>query len=415
MNKKIYVGMMAFGIAASFWACGSGDIIKADDECKTMKTTPENDPAFGIVPSHLTPEVCPPCFEGSPVSSSSSKQQPPPSSATVPGPSSSVGSQTQSSSSEFKINLSSSVPYSYTPRSSTTWHGPTSSSSSSGGVVIPPNGVGSCAPVPATIDMGGTTEWTFTHGSAVNATQLLKASFTWEFEGVEPATVTVTGATGTRQKATYKKASGKHGAKVTLTLGGSQYPVTCSPVQVNGAKITGCKCSTEAKSVDYTATPDVKWTVTGCTTGAGLTLSYEWDGAPGSETYVKTFTAANPGYVPKLKVMNNDNTVIEVASCPAVKITDGPEYQITTTQKAGAIDLPKGTSAVVVSVQNDGYVFCQIDRAKANSTTGTFRGTVNKVPLSGNDYKEIQVTAGGIPVGSTLEFDIDVPLTCGVR
>jgi hypothetical protein len=112
--------------------------------------------------------------------------------------------------------------------------------------------------------------------------------------------------------------------------------------------------------------------------------------------------------------MNNDNTVIEVKNCPAVKLTDGPEYQITTTQKAGAIDLPKGSSNVVVSVQNEGYVFCQIDREKANSTTGTFRGTVNKTTLSGNDYKEIQLP-GGIPVGSTLEFNIDVPLTCGVR
>ena len=69
MNKKIYVGMMAFGIAASFWACGSGDIIKANDEDRTMRQIMEKDSTFGVVASHLTPEVCPPCFEGSPITS----------------------------------------------------------------------------------------------------------------------------------------------------------------------------------------------------------------------------------------------------------------------------------------------------------------------------------------------------------
>ncbi len=414
MNKKFYLGMMSFGLAATFWACGSGEIFKADEDDKTMGMEME-DPAFGVVKDVLTRELCPQCFEGTPESSSSSKQQPPPaSSATFSSPSSSISQQPQSSSSEFQINLSSSTPYSYTPRSSTQGPGPGIQSGIS--AVVSTNGVGTCAPDPAlaTVDVGVKTTWKFTRGASVATTDLIKASFAWTFEGGTPSTAEATGASGLSQSVSYAT-SGSHGATVTVTLGGSSYPVTCSPVHVNGAKITGCTCTTASKSVDFTATPDVAWAVTGCTTSPGLTLSYEWDGAPGSEAYVKTFTAANPGYVPKLVVKNNDNTMIEVKTCPAVKITDGPEYQITTTQKAGAIDLPKGTSAVVVSVQNDGYVFCQIDRAKANSTTGAFKGTVNKVALSGNDYKEIQVNASGIPVGSTLEFDIDVPLTCGVR
>ena len=37
MNKKIYAGMIAFGIAASFWACGSGEIMNPSENDKTMK------------------------------------------------------------------------------------------------------------------------------------------------------------------------------------------------------------------------------------------------------------------------------------------------------------------------------------------------------------------------------------------
>ena len=31
MNKKFYVGTLAFGVAASFWACGSGDILNPNN------------------------------------------------------------------------------------------------------------------------------------------------------------------------------------------------------------------------------------------------------------------------------------------------------------------------------------------------------------------------------------------------
>ena len=409
MNKKIIIGSALLGFAATFWACGSGEIFTMTDDDKLELSEDI------LVDQSLVQDStkCPGCWNrgGTSQSSSSVSKR---SSTSRPQ----LSSVAYSSIEGISVNLQSSSSYDWTPQSSAGHHGPGPvpvSSSSQEIIVKPGNDVGSCAPDPslATVNVGEKTTWKFTRGSAVATTDLIKATFTWNFEGGTPSTATATGASGLSQSVSYA-ASGSHGATVTVTLGASSYPVTCSPVQVNGAAITGCKCSTSATSVDYTATPDVAWAVTGCTTGAGLTLSYEWDGAPGTEAYIKTFTAPHAGYTPKLRVMNNDNTVIEVKNCPAVKLTDGPEYQITTTQKAGAIDLPKGSSNVVVSVQNEGYVFCQIDREKANSTTGTFRGTVNKTTLSGNDYKEIQLP-GGIPVGSTLEFNIDVPLTCGVR
>ena len=119
MNKKIYVGMMAFGVAATFWACGSGDIIKADKDDETMSIIVEDNPSLGVSKDVMTRETCPQCFEGSVLPSSSSKKQTPVSSATVSS-SSPFGPSTQSSSSsELIINMSSSSSRTpYVPRSS---------------------------------------------------------------------------------------------------------------------------------------------------------------------------------------------------------------------------------------------------------------------------------------------------------
>ena len=85
-------------------------------------------------------------------------------------------------------------------------------------------------------------------------------------------------------------------------------------------------------AVNYLKTPDVKWTVTGCKTGATV-MTYSWDGgAAGAETsFTKTFSAATASAAPTLFVANNDNTLQEVA-CTPVKVTEGEEFKIETTQ-----------------------------------------------------------------------------------
>ena len=344
------------------------------------------------------------------IKSSSSKKRSS-SSLFVPIPLSAVSSSTMYSSSSKVVYLSSSSSIIMKELSSSNDR-PIKLSSSSAALSL--TGGGSCAPLKAIVDQGEEVIWKYSVGGIVKTTDMYSANLKWSTPGGMPEALDGKGAKFMSDTVDYAT-SGQHTASLILSTSKGSFSINCDPVQVNGTNITGCKCTSASKSVDFTATPDVSWSVSGCTTGAGLTLSYEWDGIPGDTSYTKTFTAANDGYVPKLMVKNNDNTVIEVKTCPAVKLTDGPEYQITTIQGAGAIDLPKGTSAVVVNVNNDGYVFCMIDRVKANSSTGAFSGTINKVPISGQDYKEVQVIAGGIPVGTTLMFDIDVPLTCGVR
>ncbi|MBR6449805.1 MAG: hypothetical protein IKS96_07665 [Fibrobacter sp.] len=354
MNKKIFAGTVALGIAASFWACGSGEIIKPDNDDNTMAIQVPENPALGVSKDVMNSVTCPACFVGAP-SSSSTKQQPKPqSSATIPGLSSAyVPPVQQSSSSEFEINLSSSTPYSYTPRSSSDpgpGPGPIFVSSSSE-TVIEANQAGTCAPDPtkATIDVNGTTTWKYTRGSGVAAASLLSAAFAWEFEGGTPPTASATGAGGMSQNVTYTT-SGSHGAKLTLTIGSSHYPITCSPVQVNGAKITGCKCSALNKKPDIAAQELGTWSVTGCTSTGHQITGYEWSGATGEgPAATQAFTAKNQAAAPTVKVANDDNTVVTV-QCDTVIAIDANDPDYILTKQDTKIQMPKGESTLVLDL-----------------------------------------------------------------
>ncbi|MBQ3779258.1 MAG: hypothetical protein II835_14570 [Fibrobacter sp.] len=408
MNKKIY-GMMALGIATGFWTCGSGDILQLNggDEIMNIPMGTENDGA--VITDRMTEANCPECFAGG-MPSSSSKKVVVTSSSSSPSVSQSSSSQktVRSSSSRNPVLSSSSAYVPPTPGSSTS----VSSSSAKSGA----GQIGTCAPVQATYEKdeagGKGVVWKFTRDPSVAATQLISASFNWSFEGATPDKASATGANGLSQSVKYST-SGPHTAKVAISIGAAVYQVDCSPVQVNGEPITGCKCTTEATSIDYTATPTATWSVTGCTTGAGLNLAYQWDGAPGEASYSPTFTAAAASYAPVLKVANDDNTVVDV-TCPAIKITEGPEYIIKETQGAGAIKLPAGST--IVSLEVDAYnntVFCQV--ARADTPSGALNGTVNKVAIEGSDYIAVSMPAGSLKKGTTLEFVLDGPATCGVQ
>ncbi len=412
MNKKIY-GLMAMGVATGFWACGSGDImtVSGDDVYVSMvaEDTITIDGTVNSEPAKLK-QRCPQCFEGS-VPSSSSVTPPP-----TPNYSSSSRPANQSSSSERVVKSSSSgassSSYTYPQNSSSSNGGGASSSSKT------PTGddrIGSCAPEQAIYEKDAAekgVKWKFTRDPSVAATSLLSASFKWTTADGTPSTASATGTGGLYHTAKYTT-SGVHNASLTVSMGAANYTIQCSPVQVNGEPITGCKCTTEATSIDYTATPTATWSVTGCTTGAGLNLAYQWDGAPGEASYSPTFTAAAASYAPVLKVANDDNTVVDV-TCPAIKITEGPEYIIKETQGAGAIKLPAGST--IVSLEVDAYnntVFCQV--ARADTPSGALNGTVNKVAIEGSDYIAVSMPAGSLKKGTTLEFVLDGPATCGVQ
>ncbi|MBR6941594.1 MAG: hypothetical protein IKH55_00675 [Fibrobacter sp.] len=411
MNKKILVGTAALGIAASFWACGSGEIIKPDNDDNTMALEVPENPTLGITKDVMNATNCPNCFVGAP-SSSSTKQQPKPqSSATIPGPTSTyVPPVQQSSSSEFQINLSSSAPYSYTPRSSSDpgpGPGPIFVSSSSE-TVIDANQAGTCAPDPskATIDVNGSTTWKYTRGSGVAAASLLTAVFAWEFEGGTPPTANATGAGGMSQNVSYTT-SGQHGAKLTLTIGASHYPITCSPVQVNGAKITGCKCTALNKMPDIAEGEVGTWTVTGCSSTGHQIIGYEWpagftgDGA--AATYA--FTAKKQSQAPIVKVANDDNTVQNV-QCDEVTAVDAndPDYVINGTA-TGTFTVGPGTYKMVYACKADQYDQRPI---VVEAPSGAVSGTVGGVKFSVSPNGRAETYKS-----TTSNKPIDVEITSG--
>ena len=343
--------------------------------------------------------------------SSGSKEQKSSSSKKQEISSSSVKKETSSTSKPLSSSIvrsSSSVK-----QSSSSYIPPVQSSSSM--IAVPDYGGGSCAPVKASVPQGENVVWKYAVGGNVNAVDVLSADFKWTTPGGTPESLEGNGPKFVSDSVAYAT-SGQYKATLTLTTSKGTFDINCSPVLVSGAPITGCKCTTSATgAVDFTQSPGVEWSVTGCSTGAGLDLSYEWDGtAAGTSTsYTKVFTSAHPGYTPKLIVKNNDKTMVEV-TCPSVKITEGPEFVIKMTQGAGAIKLPKGTSNVVLDIEAyNNTVFCNVNRD--DSPSGALNGTVNKTAIKGSDYIAVSMPAGTLVKGATLEFTLDVSATCGVQ
>ena len=342
MNKKIY-GLMAFGVAAGFWACGSGDILEPNEGDNIMKLDMANqDDSTATDPSVswdvMTKANCPRCFEGVAKSSSSRgrgvrssssingrSSSSVYSSSSVPGP---VPGNSSSSSAVTRpkpgSSSSSANPGPNPVSSSSVAPKPVSSSSSA--APGPASDFGTCAPARTPIAKGDTVSWVL---KAKDPTLLMNASTSWTMVGGTPDAVNAVKGMGGRTAQTKYAASGDYVATAQVTVGAANYTVTCDGLHVNGDPITGCECTTEATSVDFTAAPGgaVTWSVAGCATGAGIGLTYEWDGFAGETAYSLPFTAAHPGYTPKLVVKSTDHSVVEV-TCPTVKVTSGPEYPL---------------------------------------------------------------------------------------
>ena len=314
---------------------------------------------------------------------------------------SSSSNKTSKSSSSVKKSSSSVAKSSSSKKSS--------SSNSASSQTDPITDFGTCGPARASVTKGDTISWVL---RPKDPTLLFKASVVWSMPGGLPSTGSAKNVNG-RTQVTQYASTGDFGATVQVVVDDVSYNITCDPLHVNGYPITGCECTTEATTVDLLENPAVTWTVSGCKTGVGSHIvSYEWDGLPGDAAYTKVFVERNPGYTPTLRVANDDNTVLDV-TCPAVKVTEGPEYVIKQTQAEGVVRLPAGSSVVVLDV--DAYnntVFCQVNRD--DSPSGTLNGTVNMTAFKGSDYVSVRLPTGTLVKGASLEFVLDVPAICGI-
>ena len=344
MNKKLFAGVsMMAAASAVFWACGEGNINEMTDMDNVILMQYPLDPVTGQASpelDNLKESALNSCkedmgcytqyqgyFDGTEVieepESSSSEEN--------PGP----YTNPLSSSSRSDINIVTK------PSSSSIAiiDNPVESSSSE---VVVVSGLGSCSPATSPINKSGSAKWKFTPNLTAGTykpTDFAKATFAWNFPGGTPA---VDATPSTSAAITYS-ASGSVTASVTVTMNdGASETIQCSPLQVNGDPITGCKCTSPEAKVDYLTQPDVSWTVEGCTSASDI-ISYTWDGVEGGAIFTKTFDAAQNGYTPKLVVGNADNTAIEV-SCTTVKTTKGSEF--TFEKPDTKIALPAGESSV---------------------------------------------------------------------
>lgn len=411
MNKKLIAGILFAVVAgASFWACGEGDVSKwnsdddaikylvaADAEAEALKKEGLDNcladeyckmeyAEYFANPNGDTPDDIPSSNDNG-------------NSGTNPGQSSSsIGNHNP-----FDIVDASS---SSIARRDDDPLGDQSSSS----VEEPLTGLGKCEPVTTPIDKNtGSTKWTFTPNlnAGYTAIDFAKATYAWNFgAGATPAT---DGTPSTSAAVSYAN-SGTATASVTVTIGGGSETIQCKPLQVNGDPITGCKCAPVGVtgSVDYTTTPDVTWSVTGCTS-ASTPLTYNWNGTDGAETFTNSFTAATASYAPTLKVGNADNTVIDVP-CSAVKVTEGAEYTIKNNTDAGKISLPgEGTYNVVIAFA------CQNKTFFCNGVGGPVGGSVNDVPMKSDWYTTAALTDADCTGSASVSVTVTGPATCGAQ
>lgn len=404
MNKKFLAGMSFLALAGSFVACGDGEIY-------TM--TPYDDAVKGayvdvdIPDSSLMLTAIKDC-QNDPVCRERMG-------ASTPLPQSSSGIQSSGS-----VN-----PNPNTGVSSSSIFVPQLQSSSSMPVINPnpessadvsqiPSGeykLGTCAPASATIEKGGSVKWVFTANSGNTAgwkpTQFPSKSYAWSFPGASTTT-----GTGMAPAAVSYSASGQATATVTVSdeSGLISETIACTPLQVNGDPITGCKCTAAASSIDYTTTPEAMWSVTGCTTtAAGGAISYTWDGTAGTDSYTKAFTAATAGYAPKLQAANQDNTIVDV-TCESVKVTEGAEYTIKDGTDAGKVALPgPGKYNVVI-----GFA-CQNKTFYCNGSGGPVGGSVNGTPMASSWYTTASLTAADCTGSATVIVEVDAAATCGAQ
>jgi hypothetical protein len=337
MNMKFIAGISLMSIAAaSFWACGEGEIYESNDE----------DYMFGLrEPDEwvsLKDQALESCAKDETCSAMYADYLANPNADPVeetPASSANQGGQTGTQTSSSSIGGGSDIVISdYSSSSSITFADPDPVTPSSSSVEIV-TGLGSCKPMvdPNPINKGETVQWQFEpnpdmYKPGAKYTQMdfiTKASYEWSFsgEGVNPTT-----GTGAKSAAITYSNSGKFSASVVVTMpGAAPETIACSKqLQVNGAAITGCKCTTTATgAVNFLETPSVSWSVSGCTSMGATVNSYTWDGGAASAepSFAKEFSAATASYAPTLKVGNDDNTEI-VVECPAVKVTEGPEYTL---------------------------------------------------------------------------------------
>lgn len=331
-------------------------------------------------------------------------------------------SQQQNPNSSGTVNPVSTPSQTQNPTSSTvikpTSHS-TPASSSSAPPAADPNAWGTCAPNVANgaIEKGKSVQWKVSLDQKKvpgGVSALTKGTFSWTFDGGgDPATKSGQGTSFQSVFVSYAT-SGVKNATVTVSNNGQTNTIKCSELNVTGAAITGCACTPSVKQVDIATGASVTWTVGGCKS-SDATFVYDWsDGLSGGASAGGILNAKGT-YTPTVTIKNSDNGMMTVTCAEVVAIdSNNPDYIIKAPQAAGAIKLPAGKTTVALQTNGqNNTVFCNV--ARSDSPSGALNGSVNNIKLAGSDYIAVSVPAGTLTSGKSLDFELDVPATCGIQ
>ena len=417
MKKKLLISLSSFGLVAGFWACGDGSVEPLNEETdgyvKAMLETQSIDFASQVADAKKNCAADVICenemakAQGSAIQIESSAAPTPESSDGNPPPVSS------SSSRDFFNNFSSRGPIGQQSSSSVA---PVVVESSSSEVKVPAGQYGTCAPGASSVELNSPATWTFTfntQGSGLLPTDIMNASFAWTLPEGTPES-----ATGSKTATTKYGASGPKTATVSVTAGGATQEVSCSPLNVNGAPITGCKCMPTNIEPDVNAGESATWTASGCTTAAGLTLSYSWKvataDASGTTATVPVTAKGDVVTGVSFTVDNGDNT-IKTIQCDDAKAIDSSKPDYVLEAQNTAIDLPAGSVTLVMNLPETWH----------NGTTGTctfscgFKnagtsGSVAGVELTGSYHMTASIPISKTINGTAVTVELSEAASCQV-
>ena len=430
MNKKLVFGLSAVCVAGAFWACGSGDVVDYDDDLDGLAESVIIGESLGAADVATAITNCKsgiPGYEGCAQEMANAPAvDVPTSSTTGPSQTSSTGTnptssnQVQSSSTMFPMSSSPVRPVSSTgpigTQSSSSVPPPVSSSSgiipaSSSTVGPATSGLGTCGPTSPTVDQGAGATWKFTIAQGTDISVTLSAKYVWTIN--EDASVK-TGSSGSVPNVTYAT-SGQKTASVAVSTSAGSEVVQCSPLNVNGAAITGCACAAAKTPPDVALGESASWTVSGCKTTANI-VSYTWVGATGTAETATAPVAAKNDVVSgvSVTVANDDNTIVNV-TCPAVTAMDSriPDYSLD--DQNTAIDLPAGESAVIMNLpstwHNGTTGTCTFS---CSDNTGSGSGTVDGAKLTGSYHLTVSIPITSTIGGYALPVNLSAAMSCQV-
>jgi len=415
MNKKLAFGFAALCATGAFVACGDGSIVSTDATDKLAKASAQTDLTELdttdiknlMIASGITPDA------GTFGSATSTAQ----SSAAATNGTSSAATATSSSTGSTLGQPTGGVTGggSSLGTTSSASTGTETAASSAAAVVSGDATKGSCKPSLPSIDRGGSTTWTYEppEGTTIQTlTALATKQFTWTFADGTPGTSVGKGLTS--EAVTYA-ASGTKTASVTFDYRtGSEETIECTPLEVKGAPVTGCTCTApETVDLDGEASVAVPWTVADCVS-EDPTFTYFWNGTAGEASFATSATAKGDVAPPKLVVKNSDNGMMEVTTCPSVKVLNAADPDYKFEDPAVPVEFTAADTYTLVGNlpadwhQNQGTT-CSIS---CNVTGGNDKVsvTIDGTELSGSNY----ITASTITIAHTIggyamETVVDMP------